>query len=140
MEVEERKGMLLKWTTEHGMTLGLLAESVGVSQSSLSNFLKRQYTATEKQVIFWKKIEKLTGLDLDIKNPVKKKQELDLPEYIESMLKVYGNTVIPEKIIRCYGESRIIDYFANKGINCKMKVESDVLNHLYHYLEVIKRK
>ena len=131
--------ILQQWMDDNHVTKSMLAKKIGMKVSVVSTAMNIK-SNPKKLAHFWIKAKEVTGLDLDVKNLVvkRKKKVVKIPEYIETMLKLHGSTVIPEDVIDCYGEDGVMDHFANIGYKCKMKYETDEANLLYHYLEVIK--
>ena len=136
----DRIELLETWMKERKMTKSMLSREINIPVSTVCTAMNpKNVNCYTRYGTFWNNVAVLTGdKSYEVKFKINKNinHKVDIPEYVENLLKVYGKTVVNKQLLKKYGEKGLID-FAGKGIKCKIKIEYDETNEPYHYLIVI---
>lgn len=137
----DRVKMLNDWLADNKYSRRKLSLEINMSVTIISNATSvKNRDNPAKYAKFWNAVRDLTGIEafgVTATEPVNKSNPV-IPDYVEETLKIKKKTVLDKRLYKKLGKDKLLKYLADKGLNCKVKVEHDVCGEPYHYLEVIK--
>lgn len=136
----DRVKMLNDWLADNKYSRRKLSLEINMSVTIISNATSiKNRDNPIKYAKFWNAVRDLTGIEAFGvgKTEQVNKIEPEIPENIERMLRLHNKTVIDKRIYKRIGKEKLLKYFADKGLNCKVKIEQDECGEPYHYLEVV---